>query len=191
MINTAIQTITESLNDYLKAEFNLNEEIVVLSNLLEQDGSVTPNLENRIAVFVINVEKDTSRGPTQSIQRRDARNVQYGFDPVCINIYLVFAFNFNGRNYEESLKFLSQTIGFFQRHPVWDHHNTPGIDPRVSRLCMDIVNLDIKDLSNLWGVISSKYIPSVIYKIRTFIFESSAIRKKSTAMRDPSRSLEN
>jgi len=44
--------------------------------------------------------------------------------------------------------------------------NTPELDPRIERLMLDIANLGIAELSNLWGVLSGKYVPSVLYRVR-------------------------
>lgn len=191
MIEAAIQTVTQKLNSFLRFELDLSEDVVILSNVLEQDGSMAPNVENKITVFVINVEKDTTPETGRTPQANSSNRVPLYFSPVFINIYLVFACNFSGKNYAESLKFLSHTICFFQRHPVWDHQNTPEMDKRIDKLCIEIENLDIKDLSNLWGVISSKYMPSVIYKIRTFEISSVALKERAFKINAPKQTVEN
>ena len=84
--------------------------------------------------------------------------------------------HFNGNNYPEALKFLSNTISFFQRHPVFDHNNTPELDSRIDKLVLDIENLNIKDLSTLWSAITGKYLPSIIYKVRMVAFDSEDVR---------------
>ncbi len=86
---------------------------------------------------------------------------------------------FNGNNYPEALKFLSNTISFFQRLPVMDHENTPGLDSRIEKLILDIENLNIKDLSTLWSAITGKYLPSVIYKVRMVAFDSGDVRLRT------------
>jgi hypothetical protein len=190
MIATAIETISGHLNLYLKHEFDINEDVVILSNLLEQDGSVAPNLENKVVAFVVNCEKDSAPGQQGTYKSNYNDRINIGFVPVYINIYLMFACNFGGRNYSEALKFLSHIIGFFQRRPVWDHQNTPEMDEKTNKLCIDIVNLDIKDIANLWGVLSSKYLPSVIYKIRTFVFSSDGLQERAFSVRSTDRSVE-
>ena len=37
----------------------------------------------------------------------------------------------------------------------------------VDRLQAEMISLDMRDLSNFWGSMGSKYLPSVIYKIKT------------------------
>jgi len=55
----------------------------------------------------------------------------------------------------ESLKFISNTISVFQRRPFLDHDNAPDLDTRIDKLVLDIQNLTIADLGNLWGILSS------------------------------------
>lgn len=166
MIERAISIIADKLNQHLKGTFSINENMVEISNVINQDGSVPPNIENKIVAFVVNIERDTIahlRAPARnSFQSR----IPVTTKPAYLNIYLCFAGNFSGKNYRESLKLLSNAIGFFQNHSVFDHSNTPDLDSAIEKLLLEYVNLDIKDLSNLWGVLSGKYIPSVIYKMR-------------------------
>jgi len=39
------------------------------------------------------------------------------------------------------------------------HQNTPDLDNRIDKLTMDIENLNIKDLSSMWTILSGKYLP--------------------------------
>jgi hypothetical protein len=78
----------------------------------------------------------------------------------------MFAATFSGVNYPEALKFISQTIAFFQGRPVIDHQNTPDLDPRIDKLMLDIENLNAAELSNLWGILRGTYMPSILYRMR-------------------------
>ncbi len=59
MIDIAISHIASQLNQYLKRTFYLSEDIVVISNILEQDGGVVSHVNNKLVMFLINIEKDT------------------------------------------------------------------------------------------------------------------------------------
>ena len=179
MIDAAISQIANQLNQFLKRSFDLNEDIVVISNILEQDGTVASNVDNKLVMFLINVEKDT-------VPFRPQNNDTTGLDrsvvrchPIYLNLYLMIAGHFNGNNYPEALKFLSNTISFFQRRPVLDHENTPDMDSRIEKLILDIENLNIKDLSTLWSAITGKYLPSIIYKVRMVAFDSDDVRLRA------------
>jgi hypothetical protein len=66
MIDSAIYLITSQLNQYLRRTFNLTEDIVAVSNILEQDGTVPPHVDNKLVAFLVNIEKDQfpHRGPS-------------------------------------------------------------------------------------------------------------------------------
>ena len=176
MIDAAISHIAGQLNQYLKRSFDLNEDIVVVSNILEQDGSVASNVANKLVMFLINVERDTTPSRPQNSQTTGLDRSIISYPPIYLNLYLMVAGHFNGSNYPEALKFLSNTISFFQRHPVFDHKNTPELDSRIDKLALAIENLNIKDLSTLWSAITGKYLPSIIYKVRMVAFDSEDVR---------------
>ena len=52
MIDSAIISIVEELNNSLNVKFRLNEDRVVASNLLNLDGSLSIKDENRIVIIV-------------------------------------------------------------------------------------------------------------------------------------------
>ena len=54
MIYAAVSHIASQLNQFLRRSFDLTEDMVVLSNILEQDGTVAPDVNNKLVVFVVN-----------------------------------------------------------------------------------------------------------------------------------------
>ena len=185
MIDSAITLITNQLNQYLTRSFDLNEDIVAVSNILEQDGTVPPHVDNKLVAFLVNIERDeiAHRRPSNGSTVGADRSV-VNYAPVYLNFYLMFAGNFGGSNYMESLKFISNTISYFQRCPVFDHQNAPDLDARIDKLVMDIQNLTITDLGNLWGILSGKYLPSVLYKVRMVAFDSGDVMTQVPTVRD-------
>jgi len=87
--------------------------------------------------------------------------------PIFLNLHIVLAANFKANHYEESLKYLSKAIGFFQDHSVFDRTSSPDLANGLEKLIVDIENLGLQELSNLWSFLGCKYVPSVMYKVRT------------------------
>ena len=58
MIDSALFSIVNELNSSLNLKFNLNENRVVASNLLNLDGSLSIKDENRIVVSLVNIEEE-------------------------------------------------------------------------------------------------------------------------------------
>lgn len=189
MIDAAINHIANSVNQQLMRSFGLNEDVVVVANLLEQDGSVATHVNNKIVLSLVNIEKETAavvqhRASSSSTMRSIVSN-----PPLHFNLYLMFASYFSGNNYQEGLKFISQTISFFQGQSVFDQQNSPDLDRNINKLVMDIHNLSITDLSNLWGVLSGRYLPSVLYKLRMVTVDRNAVRDVTTLISKPDPKL--
>lgn len=174
MIYAAVSHVANQLNQFLRRTFELGEDVVVVSNLLEQDGALAPNISNKLVVFLVNVEQDTtSLGRPSGVASLASSTSKY--PPVSLNLYVMIAANFGSGNYPEALKFLSNAVSFFQRQPFFDHHSTPDLDKRISKLALSIENLNIQDLGSLWGILSGKYLPSVLYKVRMVSFDSGDV----------------
>jgi hypothetical protein len=170
--------------------FGLNEDVVVVSNLLEQDGTVATHVNNKIVVSLVNIERENVAMAQQSVATSSALRSIVTNPPIHFNLYLMFASYFSGSNYQEGLKFISQTISYFQGQSVFDQQNSPGLDRNINKLVMDIYNLDITDLSNLWGVLSGKYLPSVLYKVRMVTVDANAVRRQATAISKPDAKID-
>ncbi len=173
MIDLAILHVTARLNESLRARFGVQDDLVVASGLQEPDGSAVPEVANKMVVFLVNVERDTLplrqrpvTGGPRAMQERP---------PVFLNLMLMFAANFGGNNYREALKLLAGTIAFFQSQPVFDPASSPGLDPRFERLTMEIENLDSAQLSHLWSILGSRYLPSALYRLRMVTIDEAQV----------------
>ena len=166
MLHNIVPVIADQLNDYLKSEYNLTEDRVAVSNLVDIKGNPVPGIENKIAIFILNIEEEKSLR-NGHFQANPGMN-----PPVSVNLYLMFAANFTGENYLEALKFISSVISFFQGRNVFDHQNTPLLSTNIDKITAELVNIDLKELSNLWANLGAKYAPSVVYKLRMLNFNS-------------------
>ncbi len=189
MIDTAISHLAGQLNQHLKSVFALNEDVVVISNILEQDGSLAANINNKIVVFLINVEHDTTPFRQPSGNHSGANRAVVQYPPIYLNLYLMFAGHFTGKNYPEALKFIANTMSYFQGHPVFDHRNSPDLDKRIDKLTLDIENLNLKDLGTLWGALSNKYLPSILYKVRMVAIDSQDVKRRVATAQEPATSI--
>ena len=191
MIDTAIIQIATNVNQHLMRTFGLNEDVVVVSNILEQDGTVATHVNNKIVVSLVNIEKENAPLNQPRVAAASAVRATVSNPPVYVNLYLMFASYFSGSNYQEGLKFISNTISYLQGQNTFDQHNSPGLDRNINKLVMDIHNLDITDLSNLWGVLSGKYLPSVLYKVRMVTVDAGAVKDQIPSVTKPAATIGN
>ena len=189
MIDAAINHIATNVNQQLMRTFGLNEDVVVVSNVVEQDGTVATHVNNKIVLSLVNIEKENAAMAQQSASASSGMRAIVSNPPIHFNLYLMFASYFSGSNYQEGLKFISQAISYFQGQSVFDQNNSPGLDRNINKLVMDIYNLDITDLSNLWGVLSGKYLPSVLYKVRMVTVDANTVRDQTAAVSAPGTTI--
>jgi hypothetical protein len=175
VIAAAITGIAGQLNQSLRRTFKVGEDLVVVSNLTEPDGNLVSQVSNKLTLFLVNIEKDALPYRPSALSHANMGRAGMSQAPVHLNLMLMFAATFSGTNYPEALKFISHTIGFFQSRPVFDHQNTPELDQRIDKLMLEIENLSISDLSNLWGILSGKYMPSVLYRMRMVAIDSGQL----------------
>ncbi|MCG8551065.1 MAG: DUF4255 domain-containing protein [Desulfobacterales bacterium] len=176
MINTILELVTGSLNRYLKNRFEFSEHMVVLSSLVEPDGSMAPATDNKLVISLVGIERDTCASTTPVVNTKKEGGAAAKARPgIRLNLYIMASANFSATNYNEGLKILSHAIEFFQKNPVFTRHNIPDMDPMIGKLVFSMENLSIRDLSSLWSVISNKYVPSVLYKIHVLVIETESV----------------
>jgi len=185
MINAAVGHLAGRLNEYLKQAYTLTEDIVTMSGLVDMHGHAVADTNNRLVVFLTHIERDT--GPyRQSLPgEAGASRATTTVAPLYLNLYVMVAANYTGGNYEDSLKLISGAITFFQRYPVFDHQSSPSLDARIGRLVLEIENLNIRELSNLWTMLGGKYLPSVLYKVRLMAPDTGDIVGTVPTVRTP------
>jgi Pvc16 N-terminal domain len=149
MIDKALSFIADELSVFLGARFENRGPHAVLSSLVNQDGSVPLGIENKLVLSLANIERDTTAvSPNRALH---------------LNLYFLVSANFAAANYPESLQFLSVALDFFFERPVFA---APGLPSEIESLSVEMANLTIQDLKNLWSTLGNKYLPSALYKLR-------------------------
>jgi hypothetical protein len=183
MIDAALSLMAGQLNEHLRRRFQLSEDLAVLSNLLEQNGSLVPLVANKLVLFLAGVERDTLAHRAQTANLGLQAQQLATTPPVYLNLLVMCAANFSGGNYPEALKFLSSAIAFFQSCQVMDQHNAPGLDARLERLVLSIENLSSSEMHSLWGIHSGRYLPSVLYRVRMISVDGQQVMGREVPVR--------
>jgi hypothetical protein len=113
---------------------------------------------------LVNVEEERIPKNPENFQKTSS-GVVYKNPKVFLNLYVLFISNKS--DYEESLKNLSYIIQFFQSSNVFDGIRNPNLDPRIEKLISDLISMNFEQMNHLWGMLGGKYVPSVLYKVRT------------------------
>ncbi|CAL1518621.1 DUF4255 domain-containing protein [Chitinophaga sp. MM2321] len=175
MIYEALNCIIDEINNNLKRKLRINEDKVILSGLVNQDGSIAVQGENKMVVTLINVEKETT-GISAAGTRTGAAGTSSA-PKVSINLYVLFTAYFSSNNYAEALHFLSFTIAFFQSKNVFTHADTPTLSSGINKLVFEMESPGAEKLNNIWATLGAKYMPSVLYKVRMLNFDESIIKE--------------
>ncbi|MDO5968956.1 DUF4255 domain-containing protein [Flavivirga aquimarina] len=182
MLDKVLIFITDLLNRNLKMSFGLTDDIVVPGSLINLDGSVTNNIENKVIISIINLEHEKTvkhMGGYIPDNQGDFSKVN---PPVYLNLYLLISANYNSDNYLEALKMLSAVIGFFQASRVFASSDYPDLDSSIDRLTFEIYNVPIQELSHVWSGIGAKYVPSMVYKVRMVGIQKGDVKEQIPAV---------
>lgn len=148
MIAAAVSHLAGQLNAFLKRGIDTDEDLVVLSSLHQPDGTAPPRIDNKLVLFLTNIQRDSLPQTAQGGRASGARVLESA-PPLHLNLYVMVAACFGGATYPEGLKLLSAAVAFFQANPVFDAQRSPELDRRISRLVLDIENLDSQTISHL------------------------------------------
>lgn len=172
MIYGALWYVAQELDRFLMRKFQTPDSKVTIGPLLDESGKVPEDNQNKVLVTLVNLEQESAmkyNTPPKIGEINAKLNVPFNF-----NLGVLFTSVFN--NYDEALKFLSAVIYFFQNKNVFDHHNSPGLDPSISRLIFEITKLDYQEMQSLWAIMGTTYRPSILFKIRMLSQSSDEIK---------------
>lgn len=157
--------VKDQIQPYLTSKFgNPTVDLIVWGNISQ---AVEPNstVNNVMVMSLVNIEEDRISRPQGNVHKQN-HAYTYINPPVFLNLYVLFASHFDQDKYDEALKMVSGVIQFFQYKNVFNPANSPTLPHDVEELIFDLKTLSMQDLNNLWGVLGSRYMPSVLYKVR-------------------------
>lgn len=178
MIDTSLTLIKDKLNEFLREKNDLDRNKALLSNMINQDGSIAVKGQNHVVISLVNVEHETVISTYNRNVPAGENKVGIVNPPVYVNIYVLIMCYFEGENYLEGLKYLSHVISFFQTNCVFNRDNLPGLSAGVDKLTFELSSIDPSSLSYVLSMTGAKYLPSVYYKVRMFTFQNYAIRSE-------------
>lgn len=186
LIASALTTIQQSLDQYLRNLSDSPDPAVVLEAPFNPDGSVNDGARDKVAMVVYGIRKETSistrsPGVTPSGAMASASTPA----PLYIDIELAFVANFSGKKYVNGLEAIDRVIGYFQQNPVFSRSSAPQLDARLGKLTFDFLNLELADLNYVMSNMGIKYVPSAFYQLRMIPFDSGTIQSRTYLATEP------
>ncbi len=165
MIYTILAELTERLNEYLSAFYDIPEEIVSLGMPVSSGEEPV----NKLQLFLLNLERETSMG-IGSASRTDTGGRYPRYAPAWnLNLYFAVAAVFDEKRYADSLKLLSGALAFLQQSGTF---RTAGGDT----FTIEPVTLSIQELTNVWSILGGTYYPSAVCKLRMLTVDGREVK---------------
>lgn len=187
MIYETLHSIVRELNEYLQATFKVNEACAILNAVLNQDGTIPEHCLNKIVLSLVNLEHD-SNTPYNPVYKGGTSEYEEMYTPFNFNLDVLVTSIFENKNYDEGLKFLSQSLCFFQGKPVFSPDNTTHMSNEIRQVSVELIRLSYHEEHSLWGAMGARYMPSVLFKIRLVSFQSGAVNISSPRIKNSKES---
>ena len=173
MIGTTLQFVAKTLDGYIKNRLRLmpSDEKVLFTPLVDLDGSVAIREEQVLALSLISMQPDPVASGSLRPQVPAPEYAGDGPPPLHLNLYVILSAYFPAKEVQAGLDVLSMAISYLQARPMWNAQNAPGFPSGVQKLVFEVESQDIHQQSHLWGSVGAKYLPSMLYKIRTIIID--------------------
>jgi len=188
MIDRALELVAARLNQNLRLRLQSDEDLVVVTNVVATDGSPTQLIDDKLALFVVNIEKD-SLSKVPPARHMPGDRLALHREPLRLNLLVMLAAGYTDGNYLQALKHVSAAARYLQANAMFTHQNAPEMDPGLERVVLEIQNLPTQELSHLWGVFGGRYLPSVLYSMRTVSIQPDAIDELAEPVSAPGITL--
>lgn len=177
MIHAALSLIATELNAHIKG---IDGDAVVPGNIASIDSLNAGNstlFDDSIVLSVVNLEEESAFKNVPNFKKKLDGTVAYQNPPVYLNLYLLFAANFQptstSTKYELALEKLSDVVRFLQGKRHFTLSNSPTFSAGAQgdtllpiQLILDLYTLTFEQINHLWGSLGGKQMPFVMYKAR-------------------------
>lgn len=184
MIDKILVLLKDSLNNYLtsgRKPGDLQEEQVVFPEWKSSD--VLNFKTGAISIMLFNLEQENILRNSDLFTRSLADGtVQKSNPEIRLNLFLLFVANY--QKYDDSLRYLSATIQYFQGHRLLNHQNTPELSQEIEQLIIELVSPSFSEQNEIWGTLRLPYHPSVLYKVKMIVFQDEDLNLPSVPVQE-------
>lgn len=181
MINEILSIIKNKLNGYFKLITSSSADQVVYMDGTKAEPLIFP--ANSIVPLLINIEEEKIIRQANRYDGVIRNGIKTDLSPsIGINMLVLFVSSF--ADYDQSLKFLSLLISYFQKQPVIDGYNTPALPDSVDKVLIELVTLPLSQRNELWSSLKTTYLPSVIYKIGVLVYRDDTPAASGQSIKD-------
>lgn len=196
MIRTALEFIKKQLDAYIvereqdAGTYGLNA-VVELQSVIAADGALNATDANHITIMLAGLEEERREGKRPQYIPTDDKQFLRLNPPVELDLFVLFIAH--KKDYGTALRDLSSVISFFQANPVFDEEKYPSLNAsvqeplkkpwqQIERMVFTLHALSFEQQNNLWAMLGSKYIPSVVYRMRMITVFETRSKEKTPAI---------
>lgn len=184
MIHSVLEFLTEELNAFIKLKVgDPVGDRIVLSSVTNETGIIIP--DKSLGLSLINIEEERTIKEQKTTYLNAVGKVEKRNPELQLNLYVLITANFQNKkandssdDYVEGLKQLGYAISFFQAKNVFTKENSPslaGKDPGLTKIVVELYSYSFEQLYNFWTVVGAKYLPSVLYKVKTIRIQENQL----------------
>ena len=173
MLDLALKFLADEVNTFLtKRSLSSPSLGEVVGGLLVDDTGKWATVPDVVGLTLVNIEEERllrSQLPDYVLRNGAQILVQ---PELKLNLtLLVHSRPSDQSKYGQSLRFLANVLTFFQAHPTFSPDEYPGLDPRIQQLNVELMTLTLEQLNQMWAYLGSKYLPSMVYRVRMVVLQ--------------------
>lgn len=173
MIEKALSFIAEQLSQNLQVEMGISKSIVKLADLASTEDNSSMQEDSELIISMVNLTEESSLANRPSFQRQGTIRLQ-DKTPIHLNVHFLISTSLKGNQYKEGLSWISMVINYFHQNPVFSTQ-WPYLPKGIDKMSIEIVNMNIESMSQLWTALGASYQPSVLYSVRIIMRRSDAL----------------
>lgn len=104
MLALCLDYLKERMNQSVRNAFGLSYDLVIVSPPTDLDGSKSPKIQNKILVFISNIEKDVFSKSYRQEYNHTSNRTAMSSQPLFITMTVTVAANFSTDCYSDGLK---------------------------------------------------------------------------------------
>ncbi|WP_336514854.1 Pvc16 family protein [Pollutibacter soli] len=184
MIDVALQTVVDSLNDYFAQRMGLEHPdptpYVILDNVAKYRQAAHNNAHihhsDNVVLTVVNLEKSSLHHSSPHHLLNSGANAS---NSNSYRIHLHCLFSITVEPYNRALQFLGLITDYFHLHPVFEFEQRDG---EKNKIAMEQVVLNFEENQQLWSMLGGNLLPSVMFRaaLQMHAVESKQLEAKTS-----------
>lgn len=181
MIGELLTIVAKEVTTYIDNQIKLpsGKKTVILYKPNNNKGEIEIP-DNTISLSLLNIEQELSIRDS-TIKKEVIDGKVYKQEPALnINLQVIFISNFQN-DYVTELNYITKVMEFFQQKPSFIPENTKDLKKlKIDKLSFKLNTLSLDEQHNIWSMLGTNYIPSVVYKIGMITIQEDKKLTKDT-----------